>query len=94
MSNVISFLEKMGQDAALHHATHNEMKLALARTEINPELQAAIMIGDQRQLAALVGARTNLVCGQSTPIPDDDDKKLPFPDDDEITTQPAMRRVA
>ncbi len=93
MSNVIGFLEKMGQDAALRHATHNEMELALARTTIDPELQAAILNSDQARLEAVLGARTNVVCGLVTPD-DDDDKKLPVPDDDEITIQHVLRNVA
>ncbi|WP_458071998.1 hypothetical protein [Rhodanobacter sp. BL-MT-08] len=53
--NVIDFLERMGRDAQLRHASAAEMEVALNATEIEPELQAAILGRDQSQLEALLG---------------------------------------
>jgi hypothetical protein len=61
MSNVISFLERMGRDAQLRHSSQSEMELALARAEIDPELQAAIRARDQRKLEILLRGR-NVCC--------------------------------
>lgn len=54
MSNVIDFLEKMGQDAQLRHASKNEVKLALANAQIDRELQTAVLARDQPRLEALL----------------------------------------
>lgn len=95
MSNVISFLEKMGQDAQLRHATKNEMELALSHAKIDPELQTAIFNKDQVRLEAILGARTNVLCALGVPDDDDDKKDEPMPDDDEIVLMaPASHRVA
>jgi len=60
MSNVIAFLERMGRDAQLRHASQNEVELALAHAQIDPELQAAIFAKDQQQLETLLGS--SIVC--------------------------------
>ncbi|HEV2681182.1 MAG TPA: hypothetical protein VGV14_11830 [Rhodanobacter sp.] len=61
MSNVIDFLEMIGQDARLRHASQDEMKLALANVQMDSDLQAAILAKDQPQLEALLGA-SNTCC--------------------------------
>jgi hypothetical protein len=58
MSTVISLLEKMGQDANLRYADKTTVT-----AELDPALAAAILAGSQEQLAAVLGARTNVVCG-------------------------------
>jgi len=63
MSNVIDFLEMIGQDARLCHASRDEIKLALADMQVAPNLQAAILDKDQQQLEALIGA-SNVCCMQ------------------------------
>jgi hypothetical protein len=55
MSNVIAFLERMGQDAQLRHASQNDVEFELVRAQIDPELQAAILAKDQQQLETLLG---------------------------------------
>ena len=94
MSNVISFLETIGQDARLRHAAKDEMELALARTRIEPDLQAAILSGEQARLEALLGTRTNLICGILPGKDDDDEEEAPSKDDDEISARVVLRRVA
>lgn len=58
MSNVIDFLEKMGQDAQLRHASQDAVQLALANAQVEPELRAAILANDQKKLEALLGGNT------------------------------------
>lgn len=55
MSDVIDFLEKMGQDAQLRHGSQGEVELALASAEVAPELQSAILAKDQARLETLLG---------------------------------------
>jgi hypothetical protein len=95
MSNVISFLESVGQDAALRHAGKDELELALTNAQIAPELQAAILNSDQAQLEALLGAKTNVVCAILPGKEDDDEgEEAPSKDDDEITAKALPRIVA
>ena len=61
MSNVIAFIERMGQDAQLRHASRSQVEIALANAQIDPELQAAILGENQQQLETLLGGST--VCG-------------------------------
>jgi hypothetical protein len=58
MSTVISLLEKIGQDANLRYADKTTIT-----EQLDPALAAAILAGSQEQLAAVLGARTNVVCG-------------------------------
>ncbi|MBV8806951.1 MAG: hypothetical protein JO042_17965 [Sinobacteraceae bacterium] len=62
MSNVIEFLEQMGRDANLRYVTGLELEAALTQAGIEPNLQAAILDGDQRLLESLVGASHNICC--------------------------------
>ncbi len=88
MSNVISFLESVGQDAALRHATKEELELALSKAQIDPALQTAILDKDQRQIEALLGAATNVCCGVLPGREEDDEtEEEPSKDDDEVRAQ-------
>lgn len=55
MTDVIDFLERVGQDAQLRHASLDEVELALTSAEVVPELRGAILAKDQAQLEALLG---------------------------------------
>lgn len=55
MFDVIDFLERMGQDAQWRHASQDEVGLALAGAEIDPELRVAILARDEQGLQALLG---------------------------------------
>jgi hypothetical protein len=95
MSNVIRFLETMGQDAALRHAIQNDLELALTRAQIDPQLQAAILGNDRAQLEALLGAKANVCCMVFPAKEDEDDEEEePSRDDDEITARSAVRGIA
>ncbi len=93
MSNVIKFLETMGQDAHLRHGSE-AMALELARADISADLKAAILSGDRTQMETLLGARTNVVCGIFPGKEDDDEKREPSPDDDEIGMHSSFGSVA
>jgi hypothetical protein len=60
MSNVVDFLEMIGQDARLRNASQDEMKLAMANLRIDSDLQAAILAKDHPQLETLL--RGSVTC--------------------------------
>ena len=55
MLDVIEFLEVVGQDPQLRHASHEEMESALAGSRIDPELHLAILARNGSGLQALLG---------------------------------------
>jgi len=55
MTDVIDFLEKMGQDAQLRYGSQDDVELALESAQVAPELQAAILAEDQEHLKTLLG---------------------------------------
>lgn len=67
MSNVIDFLEQMGRDAHLRHATGLDLEAALTQAGIEPPLRAAILGGDSRLLESLLGANPTICCMVNVP---------------------------
>jgi hypothetical protein len=66
VSNVIDFLQRLGQDADLRHAPRTALEQALAEAGIDPALREALLGADQRKLESLLGADTN-VCAMISP---------------------------
>jgi hypothetical protein len=62
MSNVIEFLERMGQDARLRHASRNTVESALLSAKIDADVRTAILTDDHRQLESLLGANPKMCC--------------------------------
>jgi hypothetical protein len=94
MSNVINFLERVGQDAQLRHASEDELLLALASAQIDPALQAALIAKDQARLEVLLAANANVCCGLHPGKEDDDDsEEEPSKEDEEIAPS-GIRGVA
>ncbi len=54
MTDVIDFLERIGQDAQLRHGSQDELELALSSTDLAPDLQSAILAKDQARLGTLL----------------------------------------
>lgn len=67
MLNVIDFLERMGKNAHLRHASRKDLGLAMVDAQFDSELQAAILAGDQRRLEVLLGVN-NVCCVQCPSI--------------------------
>lgn len=61
MSNIIDFLETVGQDASLRYASAKAVQRVLADMQVDPEVREAILAKDQQRLTALVGAQ-NVCC--------------------------------
>jgi hypothetical protein len=74
MSNVIDFLEKMGKDALLRHASQDELALALEQAQIETSLGAAIIAKSTSELYALLH-QGPLFCIQTTPSKEDEEKE-------------------
>lgn len=55
MSNVIDFLERMGQDAGLRYGSRTEVEIALANEDFEPLLRETILAGDQAKLEEALG---------------------------------------
>jgi hypothetical protein len=86
VSNVIDFLQRLGQDADLRHAPRTELEQALAEAGIDPALRTALLAADQRQLESLLGADTNVCCMVAPPNEEeeeDDDLEEDEDEDDE-----------
>lgn len=95
MSNVISFLERMGRDAQLRHASHDELELVLTGAGIDSELHAAILTKDQTRLEVLLGSVN--VCCMVNPVKEDEDEEgeeSPSKDDEEVTLQSPLHVMA
>jgi hypothetical protein len=86
MSNVIELLEKMGSDARLRHAG---AAATLQQANLDPALAAAILAGDQARLEALLGARTNVICGMAPA-----EEEQPSKDREEEEIRQTYARVA
>lgn len=101
MSNVIDFLERMGQDAKLRYAVGEEFETALAAADIDPAVRAALVDADQSRLEALLGASANVCCmvqrpdeGEGEDLEEDDDLDDDEDDDDETKSQRSVARRA
>lgn len=82
MSNVIDFLEHMGQDAQLRYATTAELEEALKGVGIEPALRSAVLSDESLRLEALLGA-TPIVCSMVRPSEDDPEDDEDFDEDDD-----------
>ena len=79
MSNVIDFLERLGNDAQLRHASDSALEQALINAQIDPAVREAILLRDQRRLETLLGATTNVCCVIYAPMHEEGDE----PEDDQ-----------
>jgi hypothetical protein len=71
MSDVIDFLEKLGQDSALRHASLDGV---LARAQLSPEVRAALASGDPHALKTLLGSG-NVCCMIYAPIEEQEESQ-------------------
>jgi len=74
MSNIIGFLEQAGRDAALRHATREQLLQRMHGENIEPTLQDALLHQPRATLDGLLGVRETMYCdNQRTKTP----KKAP-----------------
>jgi hypothetical protein len=81
VSNVIDFLERVGQEAELRQATSEALEEALVTAGIEPALRAAILGKNQSALEALLGTATNVCCLVNKP--DEEEEEEPGEEEEE-----------
>ena len=69
MTDVIDFLERLGQDASLRRAP---LESTLKGADLSAEVRVALANRDQRSLEALLGTG-NVCCMVNAPIEEDQD---------------------
>jgi hypothetical protein len=96
MSSVIDFLERMGQDARLRHASRDDLERVLASAKIDQELQAAILAKDQALLEVLLG-NINICCmvdpSKEDEGEDEDAEDSPSHEGEELSTRFMFRAM-
>jgi hypothetical protein len=83
VSEVIEFLERLGCDARLRHASNDEVEQALAQAGIADPVRATILWGDRPALESLLGAKANVFCGVVVPAEPDEQEPDEQDDDEE-----------
>jgi hypothetical protein len=76
MADIIEFLERLGRDASLRHAPEAVLEQALRDAQIDPQLHAALMRGDQTEVEAVLGVN-NVCCMVFVPVPPGADETEP-----------------
>jgi hypothetical protein len=101
MSDVIDFIERLGQDSTLRDASHQMLDRVLSEAQVSPEMRIALARGDQRLLESLLGATTNVCCLVNAPLGEEDEDVKPRKADEEkskdgesISSQLPLSRVA
>lgn len=73
--DVIDFLERMGKDAELRHASEAPLARALNDAQVNPLAHAALLRGDRGGIEAVINGDSNSVCCMVfAPIPEGEGK--------------------
>jgi hypothetical protein len=75
VSNVIDFLERVGQDAGLRYASDADVEAALREAGIDPALRAAIFDKNQGALERLLGTDTNVCCLINKPDEEEEEEE-------------------
>ncbi len=75
MTDIIDFLEKLGQDSQLRHADAGEIQRSLSEAGVDPLAAAALVAGDERKLAEQLAARSDLCCLVYAPRREDEEEE-------------------
>ena len=90
MSNVIGFLENVGRNAALRHASREQLLQAMQREEIAPELRSALLQPERMAIDGLLGVRETMYCQNQVIKPP---KKVPPPKKKPVKAPPKKTPV-
>ena len=74
MADVIDFLERMGQDAALRHAPEAVLEEAMRDAQMGSRERAALMSGNREAIQSVAGAQANICCMINAPLPEGDEE--------------------
>jgi hypothetical protein len=86
MAQIVSILERIGQDSRLRYAASSELQNALAAMGIDRESGTAILGEDPVRLEKLLGGTPNICCIVHAPDDeehDDDGDETPSRDDED-----------
>ena len=87
MTDAIDFLEQLGRNARLRHASATDLERMLAASGFEPSLRSALLADDAVRLAELLGAQPSVCCLIEKPDQEDDDdeeeEEEEFEDDEE-----------
>ena len=61
MSNIVDFLENVGQNASLRYASSNEMRRVLASSQLDQNAVDAVLAQDMQEISALLKTE-NIYC--------------------------------
>lgn len=75
MADVIEFIERMGKDAQLRHASAAVLEQAMRDAQMSPGARAALLRGDRAEIQAILGGESNVCCVIYAPEPDGDPKQ-------------------
>ena len=91
MTDAIDFLEQLGRNARLRHASATELERVLAASGFEPSLRSALLADDAVRLGELLGAQPSVCCLIEKPDQEDDDEEEEeeeeFEDDEEAVRQ-------
>jgi hypothetical protein len=90
MTDAIDFLEQLGRNARLRHASNSELEQALAESGIDPNVRSALLTGDAVRLGELLGAQPNICCLIVKPDPAQPDEDEEEEDDSEEEEEKAF----
>lgn len=84
MSNVIAFLESLGQDARLARQSEQDYAAAVQALPVDDDARLALLARDAGALNDLLGGRPAMVCAlfpaEDTPAREDDNGETPNED--------------
>jgi hypothetical protein len=86
MTDAIEFLEQLGRNAGLRHASATELERVLVASGFEPSLRSALLADDAMRLGELLGAQPSVCCLIEKPDQEDDDEEEEeeeFEDDEE-----------
>lgn len=90
MTDAIDFLEQLGRNARLRHASNPELEQALAASGIDTNVRSALLTGDAVRLGELLGAQPNICCLIVKPDPAQPDEDEEEEDDSEDEEEKAF----
>jgi hypothetical protein len=77
MSDVIDFIERLGQDSTLRYASRQVVDRALSEAQVSPAMRIALASRNQGLLEGLLGATTNVCCLIEAPLTEEDEDAKP-----------------
>ena len=91
MTDAIDFLEQLGRNARLRHASATDLERMLAASGFEPSLRSALLSDDALRLGELLGAQPNICCLVEKPDQEDDEEEEEEEEEDFEDDEEAVR---